>query len=47
MTSALLQPEVAHPVEVKTGISARRTRAKQYMYLLLLLLFFNIGKTIL
>ena len=26
----LLQPEVAHPVAVKTEISARRTRAKQY-----------------
>ena len=30
MTSALLQPEVAHPVAVNTEISARRTRAKQY-----------------
>ena len=30
MTSAPLQPEVAHPVAVKTKISARQTRAKQY-----------------
>ena len=30
MTSALLQPEVAHPVAVKTEIGARRTRANQY-----------------
>ena len=30
MTSALLQPEVAHPVAVKTEIGARRTRAKHY-----------------
>ena len=30
MTSALLQPEKAHPVAVKTEIGARRTRAKQY-----------------
>ena len=30
MTSALLQPEIAHPVAVKTEIGARRTRAKQY-----------------
>ena len=30
MTSALLQPAVAHPVAVKTEIGARRTRAKQY-----------------
>ena len=30
MTSVLLQPEVAHPVAVKTEIGARRTRAKQY-----------------
>ena len=30
MTSALLQPEVAHTVAVKTEIGACRTRAKQY-----------------
>ena len=30
MTSAPLQPEVAHPVAVKTKIGARQTRAKQY-----------------
>ena len=30
MTSALLKPEVGHPVAVKTEIGARRTRAKQY-----------------
>ena len=30
MTSALLQPEAAHPVAVKMEIGARRTRAKQY-----------------
>ena len=30
MTSVLLEPEVAHPVAVKTEIGARRTRAKHY-----------------
>lgn len=30
MTSALLQPVVAHPVAVKTVLGARRTRAKQH-----------------
>ena len=30
MTSALLQPEVAHSVAVKTEIGAHRTSAKQY-----------------
>ena len=30
MTSAPLQPEVAHPVAVKTEIGARGTRAKQH-----------------
>ena len=30
MTSALLKPEVGHPVAVNTEIGARRTRAKQY-----------------
>ena len=30
MTPVLLQPEVAHPVAVKTEIGARQARAKQY-----------------
>ena len=30
MTSALLQPEIAHSVAVKTEIDACRTRARQY-----------------
>jgi len=30
MTPALLQPEVAYSVTVKTEIGARQTRAKQY-----------------